>query len=258
VRNKNCTWKYLILDSINAFKQKLSRISGQVRPDLDVRFYTKPPPSVQTNFNLKDPIPKHLQADVVYSVNCIDCGHTYVGKTIRQPIRRLKEHGAPDTIFHQQNSHSVINGNIISQESYPLVQHLNNNNQYTTIGPIKERHRARGTPYPDPSTLRRSARIQAQRPNSRNNQNNKHHQISIIKSSINEHQKQTGHQMDWEGFKIVCHETHKQKLLIKESLVIKGYDTQLNKTTHSVALILFPEGIPSNHLPNPSAARQKD
>jgi hypothetical protein len=55
-----------------SFKKKLSRISGQVRPNLDVRFYTKPPPSVQTYFNLKDPIPKYLQADVVYSVNCID------------------------------------------------------------------------------------------------------------------------------------------------------------------------------------------
>jgi hypothetical protein len=219
---------------------------------------------VQTYFNLKDPIPKHLQADVVYSVNCIDCGHNYVGKTIRQPIRRFKEHGASDSIFQEQNTHSDTNENNMNHAEQPPVQQIIHNNIETTTGPIRNRHRARLTPYPDPSTIRRSARIQAQRANSRNDNNtnnNPHHlntdqQKSTIKSSLAEHQKQTGHQMDWEGFKIVYHGTHKQKLLLKESLVIKAYNTSLNKTTHSVPLILFPEGIRPNNIPNPTTSRQ--
>jgi hypothetical protein len=251
--------------STSSFKQKLCRISGQVRPDLDVRFYTKPRPSVQTYFNIKDPIPKHLQADVVYSVICIDCGHTYVGKTIRQPIRRFKEHGAPDLIFQQQNTHSDTNGNNMNHTEQPPVQQAIHNNIKTTTRPIQNRHRARQTPYPEPTNIRRSARIQAQRVNSRNDKNtnnnprnpNINQKTSTIKSSIAEHQKQTGHHMDWEGFKIVYHETHKQKLLLKESLVIKAYNTSLNKTTHSFPLILFPEGIQPNNIPNPTTFDQQ-
>ena len=63
--------------------------------------------------------------------------------------------------------------------------------------------------------------------------------------------------MDWEGFKIVYHETYEQKLLLKESLVIKAYNTLLNKTTNYVPLILFPEGIRPNNIPNPTTSRQQ-
>jgi len=95
---------------------------------------------VQTYFNIKDPIPKNLKADVVYSVNCIDCGHTYVGKTIRQPIRRFKEHGAPDLIFQQQNTHSDINGNNMNHTEQTPVQQAIHNNIKTTTRPIRNRH----------------------------------------------------------------------------------------------------------------------
>ncbi|CAF1619600.1 unnamed protein product, partial [Adineta ricciae] len=80
-------------------KKRFSQLSGKVRPDLDIRFYTKPPPAVQTFFQTKDPIAKHMQSDVVYSISCIDCNQTYIGKTERQSIRRLREHGAPKQSF---------------------------------------------------------------------------------------------------------------------------------------------------------------
>ncbi len=126
----------------------------------------------------------------------------------------------------------------------PPVQQIIHNNIKTTTGPFRNSHRARQTPYPDPTTIRRSARIQAQRANSRNDNNtnnnprhlNTDQQKSTINISIAEHQKQTGHQMDWEGFKIVYQETHKQKLLLKESLVVKACNTSSNKAIHSVPL----------------------
>ncbi|CAF1614524.1 unnamed protein product [Adineta ricciae] len=233
--------------STDSFKKKLTQISGKTRPDLDVRFYTKPPPSVQTYFNLKDPIPKHLQADIVYSVNCKDCGDTYVGKTIRQPIRRLKEHGAPKSIFQNPTPH----------QDQPTLQYPTTHTSSTTIGPIKRRLRARHAPYPNPATIRRSQRIQAQNnmPTASNLTTTSVTTISTDdqkrKSSIEHHQNQTGHEMNWENFNILCHESHKYKLLLKESLIIKAYNTALNKTTHSVPLIIYPEGLPPNQLRKP-------
>ena len=82
-----------------SMKKKFSHLSGKLRPDLDVRFFMKPPPSVRTFFQNKDPVAKHMQSNIVYSVNCNDCGQTYVGKTDRQAIRRMNEHGAPPATF---------------------------------------------------------------------------------------------------------------------------------------------------------------
>jgi hypothetical protein len=82
-------------------EKKLTHLSSKIRSDLDVCFCTKPPPAVQTYFQNKDPIVKHMQSNIVYSVNCIDCGQTYIGKTERQAIRRMKEHGAPSTTYEQ-------------------------------------------------------------------------------------------------------------------------------------------------------------
>ena len=66
-------------------KKKISRLVAESRPDLDIRYVTKPqPPSVRTLFSTKDPVPIHLQSDVVYAIKCKDCGDAYGGKTIRQ------------------------------------------------------------------------------------------------------------------------------------------------------------------------------
>jgi hypothetical protein len=88
----------------NSFKKQLSRISSKICPYLDVRFFARPPPPVQSCFfNTKDPIPKYLQANIVYSIKCSDYGQIYVGKTERQGIRRLYEHGAFASLLRDNN-----------------------------------------------------------------------------------------------------------------------------------------------------------
>ena len=68
-------------------KKKITQLSNKFRPDLDIQFFSKPPPSTPAFFQTKDPIVKHMQSDVVYAIKCNDCGHSYIGKTERQCIR---------------------------------------------------------------------------------------------------------------------------------------------------------------------------
>ena len=72
-----------------AMKQQFNHLSSQLHPDLDIRFFTKPPPPIQTFFRNKDPIAKHMQSNIVYSVQCNDCDQFYIGKTIRHAMTRL-------------------------------------------------------------------------------------------------------------------------------------------------------------------------
>jgi hypothetical protein len=85
----------------SSIKNKFTHLSSKLRPDLDIRYFTKPPPSAQSFFQNKDRIEKHMQSNIVYSVNCSNCEQTYVGKTDRQAIRRMKEHGAPINTYKQ-------------------------------------------------------------------------------------------------------------------------------------------------------------
>lgn len=84
--------------------KKFQHWSNKLRPELDIRFFYKPPPSTQVFFQTKDSIVKHMISDVVYSIKCCDYEHSYIGKTECQCIRRLIEHGAPRTTFQQQQS----------------------------------------------------------------------------------------------------------------------------------------------------------
>jgi hypothetical protein len=47
-------------DQSDLMKTKLQRLSASVRPNLDIRFYTRPRRTVQTFFPNKVPVPKHL------------------------------------------------------------------------------------------------------------------------------------------------------------------------------------------------------
>ncbi|CAF4709196.1 unnamed protein product, partial [Rotaria sp. Silwood2] len=91
-----------ITSSTSGLKNKIKHLTSKLRPDPDIQFFFKPPPSIQTFFQTKDPIAKHMQSDVVYYIKCNDCKHSYLGKTERQCIRRLYEHGAPTTPHQQQ------------------------------------------------------------------------------------------------------------------------------------------------------------
>ncbi|CAF2979100.1 unnamed protein product [Rotaria sp. Silwood2] len=76
-------------------------LSNQLRPDLDIQFFAKPPLSPQAFFQIKDPTVKHMKSDVAYYIKCNDCENAYIVKTERQCIRRVHEHGTPKTTFQQ-------------------------------------------------------------------------------------------------------------------------------------------------------------
>jgi len=220
-------------------KKKIMHLSNKLRPDLDIRIFTKPPPSTQAFFQIKDPIVKHMQSDVVYFVKCNDCEHSYIGKTERQCIRRLYEHGAPKTTFsHQQQCIHVNNdsNDDLNNDTPELRRSSRLENKATaaliatalTTAPI----------IVVTTTTSTTAFID-------NNDKN------TISSSIHQHQEETGHNMNWTDFRVVCQDNHSYRLLIKESLLIKAYEPELNKTTHSVPLIVFPDGLPRALLPNP-------
>jgi hypothetical protein len=57
------------------------------------------------------------------------------------------------------------------------------------------------------------------------------------------------HPQDWANTQAVCIESDKYKLLIKESLLIRTYQPELNRTTHSVPLHIFPNGVSKQYLP---------
>ncbi|CAF1033306.1 unnamed protein product [Rotaria sordida] len=212
-----------IRSSTLELKKKIKHLSNKLRPDLDIQFFTKPPPSTQAFFKTKDPIVKHMQADVVYYIKCNDCSHPYIGKTERQCLRRLHEHGAPKTIYQQQQCNHVSDDLSVSNNIIELRRSSRIKNKTATV-----------TTAPPPPTT-----------DDDNNDN------KIAKSSITRHEKETGHHMDWNNFQVTWQDNHYYRLLIKESLFIKTYEPELNKTTHSVPLLVFPDGLPRVLLPNP-------
>jgi hypothetical protein len=60
----------------NSIRSKLAHILSKLRSNLDIRYFKKPPPSVQSFFQNKDCIIKHMQLNIVYSVHCNDCEQT--------------------------------------------------------------------------------------------------------------------------------------------------------------------------------------
>ncbi|CAF4064415.1 unnamed protein product, partial [Rotaria sp. Silwood1] len=207
-----------IRSSTLELKKKIMHLSDKLRPDLDIHFFTKLPPSAQAFFQTKDPIVKHLKSDVVYYIKCNDCGHSYIGKGDRQCIRRLYEHGAPKTIYQQQQCNHVSDD-------------LNDNNN------IME--------------LRRTLRIKNKTTTAAPTTNDDNKDNKTTKSSITQHEKETGHHMDWSNFRVICQDHRYCRSLIKQSLLINAYEPELNKTAHSVRLLVFPDGLPRVLLANP-------
>ncbi|CAF1327942.1 unnamed protein product [Didymodactylos carnosus] len=91
------TWLYTGQPSY-AFINKLRTFTKQYDPQKALRAVLRPPPAIKSNYQIKDPISLQLQSDVVYHLQCKNCSDTYIGKTIRQTIRRFKEHGASTDI----------------------------------------------------------------------------------------------------------------------------------------------------------------
>ena len=249
-------------EQTQSIKKQISRLTAKTRPDLDIRYVAKPPPSVRTFFPTKDPVPKHLQSEIVYAAKCKTCGDTYVGKTERQCARRLREHGAPKDTFVKQSS----TGNEDEKEEI--------NNQETTFSKTNSTRRiprSRRTNNKEEAQqqlpTRRSSRIQnksgavVNKPSNQNIQQQithdttertKNDRTDVVLSSLAEHEKNTGHRIDWENVRVLWRDNISYRLLIKESLVIQAHEPQLNRTTHSVPLLIFPEGLERDLVPDPN------
>jgi hypothetical protein len=68
-------------------------------------------------------------------------------------------------------------------------------------------------------------------------------------SAVTKHQKEKNHKIDWKNTQIVWTDNEPHKLLIKESLIIKTYEPELNRTTHSIPLYIYPNGVEKRFLP---------
>ena len=80
----------------------------------------------------------------------------------------------------------------------------------------------------------------------------KNENTNVVLSSLAEHEKNTNHHIDWRNTRVLWRDNNPYRLLIKESLVIRAHEPQLNRTTHSVPLLVFPEGLERSLIPDPN------
>jgi hypothetical protein len=203
-----------------SMKKKFAHLSGKLRPDLEVRFFMKPPSSIRTFFQNKDSIAKHMQSNIVYSVNFKECGQAYVGKTDRQAIRCMKEHGAPSDTFDPPPPTS---------KPKPLTKRS---------ARIANKAIAKSSNIPATTN-----------PNDSDTDGNKNKGIF---SALSKYEKDTGHHINWKDFRVVWRNENSYRLPVKELLVIQAYKPELNRTTHSVPLIVFPDDLTTDKLPDPN------
>ncbi|CAF1470859.1 unnamed protein product, partial [Didymodactylos carnosus] len=226
---------------------KIKHLADKIRPDIDLWFILKPLPPSQHFFQTKDPIPKHLQSEIVYSAKCGNCNHNYVGKTERQSVRRLCEHGASKEEFDKC-------------DAYPLDTEVEEDDSESRDR-VRQSHSKRRTKrlqtQPLTPGVRRSSRLLAKahtvdNPVSKTKCTDEVDKDTKEKSTLARHESETGHMVDWMNFKILWNDKNPYRLHIKESLVIKAYEPSLNLTTHSIPMIVYPESLPRNLVPDPN------
>ena len=81
------------------------------------------------------------------------------------------------------------------------------------------------------------------------NHNDIQKQQTQYQSALAEHIIKEKHNIDWMNSKIICNDNNPEKLLIKESLMIKAMQPEFNRTTRSTPLYIFPEGLSKRYLP---------
>ena len=194
--------------------KKVINLVKNVRPDLHIQPIPRPPPSVGNFFPQKDKIQKDAQSNIVYLISCRNCNENYIGKTVRQASRRHHEHGAPQ----RPKEH------VISSSSDPSI---------------------------DNKQLRRSNRLKNKlkvdytfEENERKRKRNLNRE-QLLKSALYKHQINANHTINWSEWKILSKDSNRYRLLIRESLQILQRKPSLNRTTCSIPLIVYPEGLQS-------------
>ena len=90
------TKKYIVLpysnNKVDAFADKLTKLVNETF-DVELRVAFKAPNEIGKMFPFKDNIKeKHAHSMVVYKITCDTCKQSYIGKTKRILIHRIKEH----------------------------------------------------------------------------------------------------------------------------------------------------------------------
>ena len=190
--------------------KRIINIAKQLNPQLQLYPIHRPPPSISKSFPTKDLVPKELQSNIVYQINCSNCDASYIGKTIRQASRRLQEHSG------SSSKNILLESNPSSQASNTIA-------------------------------LRRSKRIEEKNTKYHSRQEhtdrNNNCEKNQVKSALRRHEIDTGHEINWRNWKILSKDTKRYRLLVRESLLIQNRQPTLNKTVCSVPLIVYPEGL---------------
>ncbi|CAF4554515.1 unnamed protein product [Rotaria socialis] len=69
-------------------------------------------------------------------------------------------------------------------------------------------------------------------------------------SAIQQHIASTKHKIDWNNWLILDNDNHSYGLLVKGSLAITENSPSLNRTTRSIPLLVYPEGIRKRSIQN--------
>ena len=159
-----------------------------------------------------------MQSNIVYQLNCSSCQATYIGKTIRQMRRRLKEHGAQQPLISNPNDEIRCSARIAAKR--------NKTNLGVSRNTSDERNGDTAVSTKGETSLVTKIKIE---------------------SAIERHIHETKHKIDWENWSIVSKDRNSYRLLVRESLAIAEFQPVLNATTRSVPLLIFPEGCSRRH-----------
>jgi desulfoferrodoxin (superoxide reductase-like protein) len=104
--------------------------------------------------------------------------------------------------------------------------------------------------HPNPAPLLSITATTAVTATAKTSKNNSD-KIAVITSSLAQHEKDTGHHINWVDFRVVWGDNHPYRLLIEESPLVQAHQPELNRTIHSVPLLIYSAGLPRDLLPDP-------
>jgi hypothetical protein len=194
------------------FIKRIIYLTKFINPRISIQPVQRPPATLSKYFPIKHQIPKLLKSKVVYKLNCSNCEATYIGKTMRHIRRRLQEHGA---VFANEKE--------IESQSIGFIDNSVNLRR-------SERNKGKVVQYFSETHIEVTP-----------SEHNK-----VIHSAVKQHENNNNHRIDWINCNIIARDNKNYQLLVKESLLINDLKPTLNKTTCSVPLIIFPEGLRTN------------
>ena len=91
------------------YMSNVSEMVGRILRPLGIGVAHKPSHTLKSKImKVKDTLPDHEKAGVVYQINCNDCHKTYIGETKRRLGTRIKEHAAAQRKKKDLNSNIVL------------------------------------------------------------------------------------------------------------------------------------------------------